>query len=242
MNIIKQCKYGKMILNRRDCYVGDSLDIYGEYCESEVNIFRQHLKKGDYVIDVGANIGAHTVALAKIIGTSGIVYAFEPERMNYYTLCGNIAINNLHNIQAFQVGISNEEKEIKIPYVDIRNTNNYGSLSLKTDYGNFIGYSIPCVKLDSLSIEKCALIKIDVEGMEKEVILGSLNIIKQFKPILYVEDDREENSTQLRDLITSLDYKIIEHDAQYFNPNNYNKEKYNIFPGLMSYNILCIPN
>lgn len=239
MNIIKQCRYGKMILNRRDSWVGDSLDIYGEFSESEVAIFKKYIKSGDVVLDVGANIGAHTVVMSQLVGDAGAVVAFEPERMNYYTLCGNIAINNLHNVVAFQQGVGDTAGIVKVPYINSPHNTNYGALELDADWSTVPHYTVPCVKLDDIGLDRCSFIKMDVEGMEKVALMGCVETIKKFKPILYIEDDREDRSVELRRFIKELGYKIEEHAAVLFNKGNFNKEKYNMFGNIASKNILC---
>jgi FkbM family methyltransferase len=228
-----------MIINRRDSWVGDSLDIYGEFSESEVEVFRKYIKPGDTVLDVGANIGAHTVPLSQIVGDSGIVFAFEPERGNYYTLCGNVAINNLKNVIAHQLAVGDKAGTIKVPFIDTPLNSNYGGLELDKDYSNIPHYIVPCVTIDDLHLEKCSFIKIDVEGMEKNVLMGCTKTIKRLHPILYVEDDRTNRSEELREFIKNLGYKIEEHNASLFNVINFNKEEYNIFGNIASINILC---
>lgn len=77
-NVVKECRHGKMIYNKNDMYIGRSLDRYGEYSEGEVDLFRQIVHQGDTVLEVGANLGAHTLALALLVGEGGCVHAFEP--------------------------------------------------------------------------------------------------------------------------------------------------------------------
>src|SRR5215204_3016879 len=86
---VKQCRHGRMMYNVNDQYIGRSLDLYGEYSEGEVDLFRQVLRPGDLALDVGANIGVHTVPMARLVGERGAVFAFEAQRTAYQTLCGN---------------------------------------------------------------------------------------------------------------------------------------------------------
>lgn len=239
MNIIKKCKYGTMIINRRDRWVGDSLDIYGEFSESEVEVFRKYVKPGDVVLDIGANIGAHTIVLSQLVGETGTVIAIEPERTNYYALCGNIALNNCVNAIAYQWGVSNVSGVLKVPVINVPQNSNFGSLELDKDWSATVHYVVQCVRLDEIGFSRCDFIKMDVEGMERLALEGSAEMIKKYKPILYVEDDREGKSAALREYIRALGYSVEEHDAPLFNVDNFNGIKYNVFGGIVSKNLLC---
>ena len=63
----KQCRHGRMVFLKHDVYIGRSLELYGEYSESEAEVFTQLLRPGDVVIEAGANIGAHTVHIANLV-------------------------------------------------------------------------------------------------------------------------------------------------------------------------------
>src|SRR5579862_896137 len=102
-NRLKDCRHGRMLFNVNDQYVGRSLDLYGEYSEGEIDFFKQVVQPGDTVLEIGANIGSHTVFFAKAVGREGTVQAFEPQRLIFQTLCANIALNNLENVKTYQV-------------------------------------------------------------------------------------------------------------------------------------------
>ena len=105
-NICHDFRYGKIIYNQMDLYVGKSLKLYGEYSQGEADLFDVLIASGDWVIEGGANIGAHTVHLAQLTGRNGAVIAFEPQRLVFQLLAGNIAINSLSNVRCFQKGLS----------------------------------------------------------------------------------------------------------------------------------------
>src|SRR5579863_5570557 len=97
-NRVCQCRYGMMVYNAHDKFVGRFLDKYGEYCEAEVGLFKLIVRNGDCVIDAGANIGAHTLFFARATWPGGLVLAFEPQRLVYQTLCANLALNSIKNV------------------------------------------------------------------------------------------------------------------------------------------------
>jgi hypothetical protein len=86
-----------MLFLRTDKYIGASLDLYGEYSHRESELFAQLVAQGQIVIEVGTNSGAHTVPLARLVGETGQVLAFEPQRGVHELLCGNPALNELFN-------------------------------------------------------------------------------------------------------------------------------------------------
>ena len=217
-----------MIYNTRDMWIGRSISLYGEYSESEVELFRDVLKQSDVVLDVGANIGTHTLAFSEIVGPTGKVFAFEPERFNFNTLAGNLAINNILNVYPVQTAIADEPGAIAVPELDHNSTFNFGGIELKRDYSKNIYYSVPKMKIDKVILERCNLIKIDIEGMECEALIGAEETIKKFKPMLYVENDRPDNTKKIIKTIRSHNYEIYQHEAMMYNPNNYERNTNNV--------------
>ena len=239
-NKLVKARNGHCLFNINDKYIGHSFAKYGEFSHLEVELFKQLCAKGDTIIEVGANIGAHTQFFANRVGQSGRVLAFEPQRIVFQTLCANIAINSLTNVYTYQMALSNEEGEVLIPPIDYTKVGNFGGISLENAKK---GEKVIQKKLDSFieDIDNLKLIKIDVEGMEEKVLRGAKEIIEKFKPFLYVENDRQEKSQDLIEYIQSLDYELYWHLPRLFNPNNFYKNSENIFGNIVSVNMLCIP-
>jgi FkbM family methyltransferase len=237
-NRLKACRYGQMVYNEHDVYIGRSLDLYGEFSEGECEAFRAVVKPGDVVVEVGANIGAHTLFFARQVGPSGRVLAFEPQRIVFQTLCANMALNSVQNTYCLQLAVGSQAGAIVVPQLDYAQENNYGGLSL----GQWQqGDRIALVTLDSIvaGLPRCNLVKIDVEGMEREVLLGAAETIARFKPVLYVENDREEKSAELVRHIDSLGYAMYWHQPPLFSPSNFFQNPQNVFGNIISRNMLC---
>ncbi len=227
-----------MLFNRNDAYVGRSIERYGEYSELELQFLAGAVVPGDVLIEVGANIGAHTIALAQKAGPAGRVLAFEPQRIVFQTLCANLALNSISNTFCFQSAASDREGQLSVPPVDYSRPANFGGLAL-TGAGQ--GEPVAARPLDSIgTLPRLRLIKIDVEGMEAAVIRGARNMILQHRPALYVENDRPDRSAELIELIGSLDYRMYWHRPPLFNPDNFFGEDENIFPNIISVNMLCL--
>jgi FkbM family methyltransferase len=234
---LKACRHGPMLYNRHDAYIGRSLEDYGEFSGEEVDLFRQLLKPGDVVIEAGANIGAHTVPLAQMVGSTGAVHAFEPQRILHQMLCANVALNGLKNVHAHHAALGAEAGSITVPSLDYDRPNNFGGLSLG---GTAPGETVPLRMIDELELPRVNLIKADVEGMEHEVLSGGRATIERCRPLLYVEDDRAEKSKALAQLIASFGYRMYRHTPPLFRPRNYFENPVNVFGGVVSKNLLCL--
>ena len=95
--------------------------------------------------------------------------------------------------------------------------------------------------VDSLQLRRCRLLKVDVEGMESEVLEGARDTIARCRPLLYVENDRKEHSARLIALIQSFNYRLWWHLPRLYNPNNFRADGENLFGNLLSVNVLCVP-
>ena len=241
MNKVKKCRYGDMVYQPNDLYIGRSLDLYGEFSEAEVALFRSLVRPGDVVLDVGANVGAHTVALARLVGPSGAVIAFEPQRLAYYCLCANVALNNLHQVVCFQVAAGEAERTLLVPDLDPDREQNFGGLELGGPAAGRAGRPVPVQRIDGLALSACRLIKIDVEGMEREVLAGAAETIRRCRPFLYVEDDRRDRSAGLRAFLHELGYVLHLHRPPYFNPENVAGRRENVFGDTVSLNLYGRP-
>ncbi len=233
-----QAKHGFMLYNEFDQYIGKSIKHYGEFSEGEVHVFYSLLAAGDFAVEVGANIGAHTLPIAKKVGKTGRVFAFEPQYAVYQILCGNLALNGLNHARAYLAACGAAPGEIIVPVLDSGRETNFGGLSLG---GHQQGDRVSVVTIDGMDLPRCKLLKIDVEGMELQVLQGATQTIQRTRPFLYIENDREDKSKALIEFIFQLGYRCFWHLPNMFNPNNYFGNSQNLFGRIVSINMLCIP-
>ncbi|MBV9567006.1 MAG: FkbM family methyltransferase [Hyphomicrobiales bacterium] len=235
---LKATRHGLMLYHSKDAYVGRSFDLYGEFSEGEIGLFRQLLQPGSVVLDIGANIGAHTLYFAAAVAPGGGVIAYEPQRAIHQMLCANLALNGITNVRALLAGAGRERGIAQVPVLDYTAANNFGGISLGMG-----GPSEPVdiVPVDALGLGRCDLMKIDVEGMEGEVVAGAGATIARFRPMLYVENDRREKSAALIEQLLSLGYELFWHLPSLFNPQNFFGQAANVFEGIVSINMLGVP-
>lgn len=233
----KQCRHGTFMFLPNDKYVGRALDKYGEFSEAETQLFRQMIIPGATVLEVGANLGAHTVFLAKAVGPNGKLLAFEPQRVLYQLMTGNIAINGLHHVDTYNAAVGRENGTLKIPQLDYSASRNFGGVSIDNcDAGD----PIRLMTVDSLELLDCHFMKVDVEGMEGDVIAGAEQTLHRCRPILYIENDRRQKSAALISQLFALDYRLYWHLPRMFNADNYFEDTENIFGDIVSVNMLCL--
>jgi FkbM family methyltransferase len=236
-NVVVDTRYGRMLVNKNDIYIGRSLIEYGDFSLGEVQLFQQFVPPNGIVVEAGANIGAHTLFFAKHL-TAGAVYAIEAQRLAFQTLFGNMALNSVSNALCYWAAVGSANGTMIVPVVDYSKPNNFGGLSL---YGHASGDRIPILMIDELQLTRCDLIKADVEGMEEEVLRGATRTIERFRPVLYLESDREDKRSTLFELIRTMGYRLYWHTPSLFSPDNFRGLNDNLFGELRSFNVLCIP-
>ncbi|MCP4040990.1 MAG: FkbM family methyltransferase [Gammaproteobacteria bacterium] len=239
VNRMKKTRHGYMLYNPNDIYIGRSLDLYGEFSAGETASFATILQAGSIVLDIGSHIGAHTLFFSQAIGPTGVVMAFEPQRIIYQILCANLALNGLTNVFGYNTALGSSTGSVTVPLLDYSREDNFAGLSLDPGFAG-PGEQTTVITIDSLNLPACHLMKIDVEGMEAEVIRGGVESIRRLKPVLYVENDRKANSPALISLLGSLGYRMFWHLPPLFNPDNYFNNGTNIFPDTVSVNMLCV--
>ena len=238
-NNITTGRYGKIIYNKHDLFVGRSFQLYGEFSEGEVDAFRQFIKPGMVVLDIGANIGAHTLFFSQAVGPQGTVHAFEPQRLVFQVLAGNMALNSVTNVFCHLKALGETNGQIAVPSLDFNVVNNFGGLELEMVAP--ITEPVDIIKLDDFSLTQLHFLKLDVEGMERKVLVGGVKMISRFRPIMYVENDREKKKAELIQFIDQLGYDMYWHLPPLYNPNNFTNNPKNVFGNIVSINMLCIP-
>jgi FkbM family methyltransferase len=236
-NFVTQTRYGTLIYNKNDVRVGRSLELYGEYCERAIVVFDQILATGNVVIDVGANIGSHTLFFAKKVGPAGCVLAFEPHRLAYQTLCGNMAINSITNVHCWNAAVGDRRSEICVPRVDHEREIDLTSIEI----GGSEGDRVPVIELDGMNLPRCNLVRIASPGMECAVLNGAANLLKRLKPIVHICSQLDSaREAKLLERLGELGYAAYWHSAELFNPLNHAGNTENVFGTQSDRCLLCV--
>jgi len=241
--LLVQARHGWMLANPHDVYLGRAIVDYGEYGEHEGLFLARLLSlRPGKVVEIGANVGTHTVQLAKALAAMGReMIAIEPQPFLFQNLCANLALNGLTNVAALQLACGDENRLVFFPSPDYKADNNFGAISAEEDASpGSIG--VRCVRLDDVvGAEPVALLKIDVEGYELLALQGSSSVLTQSRPVLYVENDRVENSQALIEWLWAQNYRLYWHIPHLFNSDNFFKNETNAYGNAASFNMLGLP-
>jgi FkbM family methyltransferase len=197
------------------------------------------IRPGMTVAEIGANIGAHSVDIARACAP-GAFYAFEPQPRIFQILCANLALNDINNAFAYAEGCGEAEGEAVVPVVDYTSQGNFGGLSLQPVGEQ--GHKVRVRTLDSLDLQACGLLKVDVEGFEPQVLRGARRTVERCRPAIYIENDRSAQQQEVISLVAEMGYRLYWHTPPLFDPANFNRVQEDIFGHVVSVNMLCIPD
>lgn len=178
----------------------------GLFEKSLIDWTKQFCNANQNMLDIGAHTGTYTISLANHCKH---IYAFEPQKMTYYGLCGSVALSGIRNVTCYNYGLGSEE-QVGTKTLNIVSEDGGGStLHLS---GNVIATEqIELKTLDSFNIDNISFIKIDVEENELYVLKNAVNTIKasNYPVILFESNEQNEISCQLFIFLERLGYKII---------------------------------
>ena len=183
--------------------------------EIEYNVLKKIVRKNSNVIDVGANIGRYTFMLQRIISRNNRCYSFEPNKRIFFILNSLIYLSGINNILSKNIAISNKKSEVN--FKNIYSVCKFGD-NKRNWYFDFNTESkivksnkftkINCNKIDNFSINNVSFIKIDTEGHDYSVLLGSIKLIKKSLPNILIE----ENSMRVKRFFKKINYKKITYE------------------------------
>ncbi|WP_241295425.1 FkbM family methyltransferase [Burkholderia stabilis] len=264
--VVASTNHGTLIINRNDenenqeygrYGVGSQLFETGGFYPSDTDLLTSILRirkrafasqRPIVAVDCGANIGVHTLEFARELQSEGRVLAIEAQRAIFYALCGNIAINNCFNVEARNIAVGAANGFLNVPFIDYHTRSSFGSLELREREGKeyigqavdyTTGYDVPLMTLDSLCKDQIDLIKIDVEGMEEEVISGSIELLKRSTPVLFVERIKGD-FFPIEATLKSLDYELVDLGPNVLAVSNADPTKVEVM-GMVANLTTCLP-
>jgi len=195
----------------------------GVYDKLETDIVQSGVGEGSTALDIGAHIGYFTLILAKSVGESGKVFAFEPENKNFSMLKKNIEVNKFKNVILENIALSSSSGKVNL-FLD---KDNLGNMSFSPE--NIPDSSLNGkVEVESQTLDdyaknisgKISFIKMDVQGAEGLVLRGGLELLKNHKPVILMEfwpyglKNNGTDPLELLRMLNSLGYKFFVLDVK----------------------------
>lgn len=262
-NRLKPCRHGLMLYNPLDWYIGRSLEVYGEWAEKKVKLWALFIQEGDVSIDVGAHVGTLTLPLAKLVGVSGRVLAFEPFSPSFTALAANVALNSLENVELQRKVLAHKTGRMQmnrgILAFQQHDFFNYGSMDFHgldisdLDSGPVKGRgsnstslwdNYEVMKLDSLALPRLDFLKVDAEEMEPEVLRGAQKLLGEFKPLIFVEyRNPKQRKSKLLQFMKKMHYECVLVRLPIFNEQNFRMHQEDIWNSgrgsIVNFNLFC---
>ena len=135
------------------------------------------------ILDIGAHIGTHTLAMSQKVGSKGRVLAFEPQPKIFRELFFNLMLNEISNVDFYPVAVGDHEGMIEL--TRLQEGNEAGTSLILQPRGT--GEFVPLMTIDSLHLNDVSLMKIDVEVMENFVLEGAKSTIARCRPVIIIE-------------------------------------------------------
>lgn len=193
----------------------DSCKVLNDYVDDETNWFYYHdadhrwthlkncweatkekyfeyLKEKNVVVTAGGHVGLYVRFYSKIFKR---VYAFEPNPESFHCMVNNAATENVVKIQA-ALGECNGLVKME----------GWCPMSLQAKVGHEDAF-VPTFTIDSLSLNDCSLIQLDVENYEYKALLGAKNTIQKYHPVIILENG---DTQEITNLLTGLNYKKVD--------------------------------
>lgn len=189
--------------------------VYWGFSERSRNSLYALAKESDVVFDIGANMGDVTLNMAKIVGETGKVFAFEPYHETFEKLRRNYELNTFDNIELIESALAEKKGMVQMVRMDEHNSGMNRVASGNSDSSSaFIKTTSLDEFVETNRIEKISLIKIDVEGFEMNVLRGARRTLQQLRPSLFIEIDDNNlrgqgaSSVELLDFLKTFGYSF----------------------------------
>lgn len=219
--------------------------IYYEGCFElkTTSLINKFVKDGMTVLDIGANIGCHTLRFAKLVGKNGKVVAFEPMTFALTKLKDNIELNNFKNIIVEKIALSNVDG--KRQTINFRASWTLDGNREDINQKEEIDFLTLDTYIRKKQINKVDFVKVDVDGYEYKVLVGAKETLQKFSPLILIELGKYTLSNfgdkleDLVDFLYSLGYSF--YSEENFKEYKDKKTLLDSIPPEQTINVLCKP-
>ncbi|HEY9618468.1 MAG TPA: FkbM family methyltransferase, partial [Microcoleaceae cyanobacterium] len=186
--------------------------------EGEITLLKPLVRSGDLIIEVGAKLGAQTVAFAKAVSSKGKVLAIEPQRLLFQMLCGNLAINQCINVYPYPVAVGASSGFTQIPVPP----------TFRAETELPVSEPVQVTTLDSFAVPQCRLLKINGLETALSILQGATATVQRHQPIVYIRDLQPQSASSawnipsdLQPYLEQLGYNLYRHPVPWYQPDNF---------------------
>jgi FkbM family methyltransferase len=226
--------WGEFLALAGDDLLPDAIAKFGSWAPDDIRLFQEHLHPGDVVIDVGANIGHHSVVFSKLVGPEGLVIAIEAQRLFYQLVHANALLNRRGNIVPIHAAAGEAEGAVNMHPINYDGHTNFGALGVNAAGIVYAveGEAVPCHRLDQLlpghvGGRRVSFVKIDVQAYELFVLRGMDAILRSDRPTIFAEISpywmrkAGYEFTEIYTLLRDHGYDLIHRQGLDLGPNGY---------------------
>ena len=226
-------RYGNIQVPNNDL-IATALELYGEWSSAEADVITDFINENDVVLDIGAHVGTFSLQFSDIVGPKGSVFCFEAAKENYNLL--NLNTAKKENVRTFNIALGSK---VDVGWYILNKLNNGAS---KVSGRPFINSSKTDIHMiDDYCFPKVHLMKIDVEGMEYDVLCGAQKTISQSRSLIWLELNSVKAGNKILEWANDTGYKVFGHLAPSYNRENFNKNSVDIFGEAMECSLLLVP-
>lgn len=235
--------FGCLFHQADDRVIGEALRLYGQWAMDEVALFAhlmQHLS-GDF-IDLGANVGCHTVAMATLFPACE-VFALEANPATFQILAANVAVNGLANCRLFPLLVGQATDLRRVIIRQGGHDVNLGAVSFEVVQSSRQDAAIALqVAVDDIypPARTASVIKADLEGMELQALLGLRRTLARCHPAFYFENGAQVTAGPMFVELAKLGYETFWHINQPFDPGNFRANTTSVYGGTVEIGTLCL--
>jgi len=245
--VTAETRVGRVAHFNFDGPIGLALDIYGEWAQQEIESLLPFIPRGGHVVDVGANVGTHTLAFAHAVGEQGMVLSIEPQEETFALLRHNVTMNNVHTrVHLLRAAAGKERSKTNVPRITSTARQNLGAVAPGASGGicalDETFAEVEVLPLDDLDLPALDFLKIDAEGAEADVLRGAGNTLRKYRPVVAMECGSFSSSWSALRVAFSMDYAAYHFRNEAFNACNYKRNKNDIFADAEEGTLLLLPH
>ncbi|MTH99977.1 FkbM family methyltransferase [Roseibium sp. RKSG952] len=230
-----QTRYGQFYIPNGVDTISDSLRLYGEWAQSELDILCDFISDGDTAVDGGACYGTHARAFSHSVGPDGKVISFEPFSENRQILQLNADASPVRNIDVRATALGAEPGTGQV--VETFEDNAGGTRVTACETGG----TLTMVRLDDEVQGKVSFIKLDLEGAELDALKGATRILSKDRPVVFCEVLDVSSGAPIHQYMSEQGYVCYGLNTPAFQSDNFNGSSEDIFYGGTECGLLFLP-